>query len=217
MPHYRPPAEPTATPAKVTLAAGTTLYRVHSERRAATGFNPVPAHCLYGGGRFDATACDPYAYLYAGLTPEAAVSESVLHSLPFDPAGGARLVPRAAVNGRRLSVLRPTVDLDLVSLVTGQDLAAVHQDSWLVQTEARDYPYTRDWAHWIRAHTDPWARGFLWSSKRDPGARALVLFGDRCPPDALVATADTPIDFATTDGRHWLDEVLSPYHARLAP
>ncbi|MEU8462185.1 RES family NAD+ phosphorylase [Streptomyces sp. NPDC029003] len=217
MPNYRPPAAPEGTPAKVTLPAGTPLYRVHSARRAACAFNPVPSHCLYGGGRFDATACDPYGYLYAGFTPAAAVSETLLHSLPFDPAGGARLVPRVSVTGRRLSALRLTEPVDLVALVTGPDLAAVHQDGWLVQAEARDYPYTRDWAHWIRGHTDPWAQGFLWSSKREPGERALVLFADRCPAGLLAATGEEPVDFATPEGRGVLDEILLPYRARLAP
>lgn len=217
MPNYRPPAEPEGTPAKVTLPAGTPLYRVHSARRAAGSFNPLPSHCLYGGGRFDSTSCDPYGYLYAGLTPSAAVSETVLHSLPFDPAGGARLVPRVAVTGRRLSALRLTESVDVVALVTGPDLAAVHQDSWLVQAEARDYPYTRDWAHWIRRHSDPWAQGFLWSSKREPGERALVLFADRCPATLLDPTGEDPVDFATHEGRGVLDELLLPYRARLAP
>ncbi|MFF5443916.1 RES family NAD+ phosphorylase [Streptomyces sp. NPDC012888] len=218
MPNYRPPAKPAGSPARLTLPAGTPLYRVHSARRTADAFNPVPAHCLYGGGRFDATACDPYGYLYAGLTAGAAVSETLLHSLPFDPDGGARLVPHAAFTGRRLSVLRPAADLELVCLVTGPDLAAVHQDSWLVQAEARDYPYTRDWAHWIRGHTGPWAKGFLWASKRDPGERALVLFADRCPPGLLTAaTAEDGVDFGTEQGRAWLDQALLPYHARLAP
>ncbi|WP_369376723.1 RES family NAD+ phosphorylase [Streptomyces sp. cg36] len=217
MPHYQPPEAMAGTPAKATLGAGTVLYRVHGSHRPAAAFNPRPAHCLYGGGRFDSTGCDAYGYLYAGLSPESAVSETLLHSLPFDPAGGARLVPRAAVAGRRLSVLRLTAAVDVVSLLTGPELAAVHQDGWLVQAESRDYPYTRDWAHWIRRHTEPWAQGFLWSSKRDPGERALVLFGDRCPPDALAATGDEAVDFDGPGGRAWLDSVLLPYQARLAP
>ncbi|WP_329401476.1 RES family NAD+ phosphorylase [Streptomyces melanogenes] len=217
MPNYQPPTSMARTPAKVTLTAGTVLYRVHASRRAGHSFNPVPAHCLYGGGRFDSTGCDAYGYLYAGLSPESAVSETLLHSLPFDPAGGARLVPRVAVAARRLTVLRLTTGLDVVSLVTGHELAAVHQDSWLVQAESRDYPYTRDWAHWIRRHTEPWAQGFLWASKREPGDRAVVLFGDRCPSDALAATADDPVEFTTPAGEEWLNSVLLPYHARLAP
>ncbi|MEI5103898.1 RES family NAD+ phosphorylase [Streptomyces sp. PmtG] len=217
MPNYRPPTALTGTPGKATLPSGTTLYRVHSARRDAAAFNPRPAHCLYGGGRFDGTPCDPYAYLYAGLSAAAAVCEALLRSLPFDPEGGPRLLPRASVVGRRLSVLRLTADLDVVSLLTGRDLAAVHQDGWLVHTEAHDYAYTRDWAHWIRGHTGPWARGLLWSAKREPGEHAVVLFGDRCPPGAVSSVEEAAVDFGTAEGREWLDALVEPYAIRLAP
>ncbi|OIJ65156.1 RES family NAD+ phosphorylase [Streptomyces mangrovisoli] len=217
MPNYRPPEHLTATPAKAVLTRGTVLHRVHSLHRPATAFNPRPAHCLYGGGRFDATACDRYGYLYAGTTPAAAVCETLLRSLPFDPAGGPRLLPRAAVRGRGVSTLRLAADVTVVALMTAQDLAGVHQDSWLVQTEAAEYAYTRDWAHWIRRHTEPWAQGMVWSSKREPGDRTVVLFGDRCPPDAVTEVEGHTVDFATDDGRGWLDSVLRPYFTRLAP
>ncbi|MET7602414.1 RES family NAD+ phosphorylase [Streptomyces avermitilis] len=217
MPNHRPPAALTGTPGKAILARGTLLHRVHSVHRDAAAFNPRPTHCLYGGGRFDGTSCHPYGYLYAGSTPAAAVCETLLRSVPFDPSGGPRLLPRVSVERRGLSALRLTTDLDVVSLMTGQDLAAVHQDSWLVQTEAADYAYTRDWAHWIREHTDPWAQGFVWSSKREPGDRAVVLFGDRCPPGALAAVDGHTVDFGTDGGRRWLNSVLQPYHAQLAP
>ncbi|MER7717777.1 RES family NAD+ phosphorylase [Streptomyces flaveolus] len=217
MPNYRPPENLTGTPAKATLAQGTLLHRVHALHRNATAFNPQPAHCLYGGGRFDATPCDRYGYLYAGTTPGAAVCETLLRSLPFDPEGGPRLVPGVGVARRGLSTLRLAADLTVVSLMTAQDLAGVRQDSWLVQTEAQDYAYTRDWAHWIRRHTDPWAQGFVWASKREPGDRTVVLFGDRCPPGALEALPGHTVDFSTADGRRYLDSVLQPYHAQLAP
>ncbi|MGK4585513.1 RES family NAD+ phosphorylase [Kitasatospora sp. HPMI-4] len=217
MANTRPPRVLPGTPAKVTLPPGTPLYRLHSARRPGTAFNPVPAHCLYGGGRFDATRCDPYGYLYAGLTAEAAVCESLLRSVPFEADGAPRLVPRAAVRGRRLSYLRLATGLELVSLVTGRDLAGVAQDSWLVQAEAAEYPFTRDWGHWIREHTDPWAQGFLWPSKREPGDRALVLFGDRCPPEAIGQLPGRHVDFDTAEGREWLNALLEPYRAGLAP
>lgn len=217
MPHYRPPQTLTATPAKAALGRGTLLHRVHALYRDADAFNPVPAHCLYGGGRFDATPCDRYGFLYAGSTPAAAVCETLLRSLPFDPEGGPRLLPRVAVAGRGLSTLRLTADLTVVALMSAQDLAGVHQDTWLVQTEARDYAYTRDWAHWIRRHTEPWAQGFVWASKREPGDRTVVLFGDRCPPGALETVPGHTVDFTTPDGEEWLDSVLQPYFTRLAP
>jgi hypothetical protein len=217
VPNYRPPEALTGTPGKVTLARGTLLYRIHGSHRPAAGFNPNPAHCLYGGGRFDGTACDPYRYLYVGLSAAAAVCETLLRSLPFDPSGGPRLLPHRAVEGRRLSTLRLAADLTLLPLMTGQDLAAVHQDGWLVHTEAHEYPYTRDWAHWIRRHTEPWAQGLVWSSKREPGDRTVVLFGDRCPSEALRADAPDAVDFGTAEGREWLNSVLEPYYVQLAP
>ncbi|MEU4116068.1 RES family NAD+ phosphorylase [Kitasatospora sp. NPDC028055] len=217
MANTRPPRVLPGTPAKLTLPAGTPLYRLHAARHPATAFNPVPAHCLYGGGRFDATRCDPFGYLYAGLTAESAACESLLRSVPFDPGGTPRLVPRAAVRGRRLSFLRLAAELDVVSLVTGRELASVAQDSWLVQAEAAEYPFTRDWGHWIREHTDPWAQGFLWPSKREPGDRVVVLFGDRCVPDVVEETGVPPVDFDTAEGERRLNSLLEPYHARIAP
>lgn len=217
MPNYRPPEAMTGTPAKVTLERGTLLHRVHAAHRDATVFNPRPAHCLYGGGRFDSTPCDRYGYLYAGLGAEAAVCETLLRSLPFDPAGGPRLLPLAGVEHRRLSTLRLTADLTVVSLMSGPELAAVHQDSWLVQTEAHEYAYTRDWAHWIRRNTAPWAQGFLWSSKREPGDRTVVLFEDRCPPGIVDPVEGHAVDLGTDEGQEWLNSVLQPYHVQLAP
>lgn len=217
VPNYRPPEAPTGTPGKVTLTRDTLLYRIHASRRAAGDFNPQPAHCLYGGGRFDATSCDPYGYLYAGLGPAAAVCETLLRSLPFDPTGRPRALPRRAVEGRRLSVLRLAADVTVLPLVSARDLAAVHQDTWLVHAEAQEYPYTRDWAHWIRRHTGPWAQGLVWASKREPAERTVVLFGDRGPVGALRAQEEDTMDFDTAEGREWLDSVLRPYSVQLAP
>jgi hypothetical protein len=214
----RPPGALPGTPAKATLAEGTEVFRLHSSARTGTAFNSSPAHWFYGGGRFDGTGFDPYGYLYAGLTAASAVCESLLRSVPFDPGGGGpRLIPYAAVRGRRLSFLRLTADLTVLPLLSGRDLSAVAQDSWLVQAEAAEYPFTRHWGHWIRERTEPWAQGFLWPSKREPADRVMVLFADRCPPGPLADTGSPPVDFDTADGREWLDSVLEPYQARLAP
>jgi hypothetical protein len=217
MPKGPPPPFPPGTPAKTVLPPGTLLYRVHKARRSAIATNPVPSHIFYGGGRFDATERARYGYLYAGLTAQAAVGEVLLRSLPFDPGGGNRLLHHNSVAGRRLSFLRTTAELSLVSLVTGRDLAAVAQDSWLVQTESGDYPFTRDWGHWIREHTGPWAQGFLWPSKREPADRAVVLFADRCPEGLLADSGERPVDLDTPKGMAWLNDLLDPYATRLAP
>ncbi|MDT0309250.1 RES family NAD+ phosphorylase [Streptomyces sp. DSM 44917] len=217
MPKSRPPQALPRRPRRQVLTAGTLLFRIHAAAREATAFNPVPADCLYGGGRFDATRCDPYGYLYAGLSVEAAVCETLLRSVPFEPSAAPRLLPRRTVRGRRLSVLRLARDVEVVPLVSGRDLAAVAQDAWLVQAEAADYPYTRDWGHWIRARTGPAAQGFLWPSKREPADRALVLFSDRCPADALRDAGVPPLDLDTPEGESWLNTILEGYHAAVAP
>ncbi|MFJ3161853.1 RES family NAD+ phosphorylase [Streptomyces kanasensis] len=214
MPNTPPPAAPPGTPVKATLPAGTPLFRVHRSEWSATSFNPVPADRLWGGGRFDATEDDPYRFLYAGATAAAAVCESFLRSVPCAEPG-PRIVPRAAVRGRRLAFLRLAVDVDVVSLMSGRDLAAVAQDSWLVQAEAHEYAFTRAWGHWIRRHTGPWARGFVWPSKREPADRVTVLFGDRCPPGVVEETGTPAVDLAARDGEEWLNGLLAPYNARV--
>ncbi|WP_318199503.1 RES family NAD+ phosphorylase [Streptomyces sp. SCL15-4] len=216
MPNVPPPAALPGTPTKVTLPEGTALFRVHASALAGTAFNPVPADRLYGGGRFDATEARPYTYLYAGLAPAAAVCESLLRSVPFAADGGPRVLPRTGTVRKRCTFLRLVADVTVVSLMSGADLAAVGQDSWLVQAEAAEYPWTRNWGHWIRDRTEPWAQGFVWPSKREPADRVVILFGDRCAPDT-VAESEPAVDFGTADGEDWLNSVLAPYHARVAP
>jgi hypothetical protein len=145
------------------------------------------------------------------------VCEVLLRSLPFESDGSPRLLPREAFERRSLSFLRLAADVDVVSLMSGRDLAAVAQDSWLVHTEGADYPQTRDWGHWIRRQTKPWAQGFVWPSKREPADRVAILFDDRGDAPVLEATGADPIDFGTEDGERWLNGVLAPYRTQAAP
>ncbi|MCQ6556302.1 RES family NAD+ phosphorylase [Streptomyces sp. C10-9-1] len=217
MPNQPPPAALPGVPHRASLPAGTLLYRVHSSHRPAAGFNPVPSQELYGGGRFDSTPRAPYPYLYAGFGVGAAVSEVLLRSVPFTPDGGLRLIPRGAVARRSLSYLRLAEEVEVLSLMSGADLASVGQDSWLIHAEHPEYPQTRDWARWLRERTRPWAQGFVWPSKREPADRVAVLFEDRCPAKLLEADAAPPVDFGTPEGERWLNGVLLGYGARVAP
>ncbi|MER6237836.1 RES family NAD+ phosphorylase [Streptomyces clavifer] len=217
MVNTRPPMALPGTPGKVTLAPGAGLFRLHAAHRPAGSFNTVRAHPFYGGGRFDGTDHDPYGYVYAGLTSASAVCESLLRSVPFDGAATARLVPRSAVRGRRLSFLRLATEVTLLPLLSGRDLAAVAQDTWLTQAEAAHYPFTRHWGHWIRENTAPWAQGFIWPSKREPADHVVVLFSDRCPAGVIEETGLPPVDFEAPEGEEWLNSVLEPYLARVAP
>jgi hypothetical protein len=117
-----------------------------------------------------------------------------------------------------------TRELELVSLVTGRDLGAIGQDAWLITARASQYPQTRAWAHWVRGQA-AWAHGFIWSSLRDPGSMALVLFGDRCaaafgPEYDRILLHEVPelaVVLDDASGAAWLNRLLRPYRVAISP
>lgn len=217
MPYMEPPPAYDGTPNRYRLTRGTCLWRVHDRRYPACAFKTKPSGRLFGGGRFDATEDDPYPFCYAGLDETTAVAETLLRDLAWDESGTRRLPPPAVVE-RRLSGLTLTHDLDLVSLISGQDLAAVAQDQWLVTANGPEYAHTRAWAQWLRKQAG-WAHGFIWSSYRETSRLALVLFGDRCTETFGAGYEDTllhevpelAIDLDDEPGIRWLNERLAPY------
>lgn len=217
MPLTRPPAHFDGTPNRRALGRGTCLWRVHARAYSAHAFKPVPSDLLFGGARFDSTDADPYPYWYAALDEITAVAETLLRDLHPDERG-TRVLTRTHVENRKLSGLTLTRDLNLVSLLTGLDLAAVAQDAWLVTSPGHDYPQTRAWAHWLRRHA-PWAHGLIWSSLRNPGRPAITLFGDRCAADfgadyessLLHEVPELAVDLDDKAGIEWLNGLLEPY------
>jgi hypothetical protein len=219
----RPPSCYDGAPNRYLLRRGACLWRVHSCGYAARDFNPTGSHMLYGGGRFDATDADRYPYLYAGLSEETALAETLLRDLHPDDRG-YRAVPRVAVCDRQISGLILIEDLTLVSLINAADLAAIGQDTWLVTTSGRDYPQTRDWAHWLRRQAR-WAHGFVWDSLRDRGSQTVVLFGDRLAADfgadyektLLYEITELAVDLGDAAGAAWINERLRHYRAVVPP
>ena len=195
------------------LPAGTRLWRVHDRRYNATDFNPRASDANFGGGRFDGTDRDPYPTYYAGLGPETVLAEALLRAIPFNDKG-VRRIPRVSVRNRRLSTVETTDELTLVDLCSGQALAAVAQDSWLIHAEAADYHATRRWASWIRDQA-PKAQGLIWPSKREGGRRILVLFGDRCPTGITVEHSPGR-DLDDLEGAVTINRLLAPYGAVVA-
>ncbi|MFD0429569.1 RES domain-containing protein [Streptomyces zhihengii] len=125
-----------------------------------------------------------------------------------------RLLPRASFERRCLSFLRLAADVEVVSLMAGAELAAVAQDSWLVHAEGAEYPQTRDWGHWIRRGTAPWAQGFVWPSKREPSDRVAVLFEDRFGVPPRWSRRGRNVSTSGRGGERWLNGVLAAYWAR---
>jgi RES domain len=223
VPLTKPPARYNGTPNLRQLRRGTCLWRVHKEAHGSRSFNPKPVDSLFGGARFDATADDLYPYYYAALEERTAIAETLLRDLEPDDEG-MRALSRAAVTGRQLSAVVLTKDLEMVSLVTGQDLGTIGQDAWLVTAPAHQYPQTRAWAHWLRTQAGQ-AHGFIWSSLRDPGSMAVVLFGDRCAADfgadyeqtLLHEVPELAIALDDKDGAAWLNQLLDPYRVAISP
>jgi RES domain len=223
VPLCEPPLHYSGEPTRYPLRRGTVIWRVHQRPYAARAFNSRLAKSLYGGARFDATSSDAYPYYYAALDEETALAETLLRGLPSDQTGH-RAVPRSAVECRQISALVVTRDLELVSLITGKDLAAIGQDAWLVTSDPHDYPQTRDWGHWLRAQAK-WAHGFVWNSLRDTGRQAIVLFGDRCAADfgtgyerlLLHEVTELGVDLDDAVGATWLNDRFGPYRAGIAP
>lgn len=223
MPRSKPPIHYDRTPNRHLLRRGSCLWRVHPRPYAAFAFKSSLSDALYGGARFDATEADRYPYFYAGLSEKTALAETLLRGLEPDDCG-YRTVPRKEVSGRRLSGLTLIQDLNLVSLVSGEDLAAVGQDAWLVTVPGHDYPQTRDWAHWLRSQA-MWAHGLIWDSLRDRGGLAVVLFGDRLARDfgdgyektLLHEITELAVDLDGAAGAAWVNERLRRYWAVVPP
>lgn len=221
MPNVAPPSSFGAAPVTSTLSADTPLSRIYSVAWGACSFNPTLADRHWGGGRFDATEDDAYGYLYTGTTDAVAVSEVLLRDVPFDDAG-ARLLPKASLMSRRFGWLKPRVELELVSLRSGSDLAAVAQDTWLVHAASSEYGFTRRWAHKIRAWA-PWAAGFVWYSRREPDGLAFVFFDDRCSAESFEEiTSGTPVPVTESHldvgaGNLYVRELLERYRITVGP
>ncbi|WP_018505659.1 RES family NAD+ phosphorylase [Parafrankia discariae] len=212
MPRYLPRGCD-GVPNREIIPVGTTLWRVHGSHRRVDEFNRTANDRHVGGGRFSGTEDCPYPYLYLALSEDTALVEVLLRAIPF---GGPRrrLVPRAAVAGRRLSAVTVTAPVVLLRLISSPDLAAVCQDEWLVHADPPDYGLTRRWAHWLHEH-HPWAQGLIWHSRRNLGEPTTMLFGDRCQ-GVLRGSPARFTDLADAAALGWLNNRLGPFGAQVS-
>ncbi|MYS88866.1 MULTISPECIES: hypothetical protein [Streptomyces] len=69
--------------------------------------------------------------------------------------------------------------------------------AWCTAVRGRDCPQTRDWGHWIRRRTSPWAQGFVRPSKRETADRVAILSDDRGEAPLLEPRGAPGVDFGT--------------------
>jgi hypothetical protein len=210
MPNDQPPAGVTPRPRFTELPAGSFMWRQPSPAVGGplSPFRTLREEKTYEpgkSGRFDPTPECPYPYCYAALDDLTALCEVLLRDAGF--TSPMRYLLREDVAERRLAVLETRAPLWLVSLADAADLAAACQDSWLIHAEPGDYRMTQRWAHWLRDSMAPDLRrpaGLVWPSKRQPGGRAVLLFGDHCK-DAVVCSSFGERRLDDDAGLDWLN------------
>jgi hypothetical protein len=175
---------------------GQILHRVHSSKFRPDEFNPSPA----GDARFSPLVTSDHrviATLYAGTTLDCALMETVFHDVPYAP-GLKSLSKGSHVFGRVRSTIRSPRDLRLIDLSAIPLRKVGISRSGLIDTDAAEYPLTRQWA--LAFHDqNPDAEGLIWTSRQADPERAIVLFADRLE-GVLFKTVDTPESLILSDG-----------------
>lgn len=158
-----------------TIAAGTTLHRIHSGAMRPAQFNP----CLGQPTRFapfeDANgAC--VASLYAATTRDAAAFESIFHDI--SATARFKTVRLEAAQSRTVSEIAPRRNLTLARLFTPDLKAWGVPRGRLIDTPKSTYGDTVRWAkalHAAHGHVD----GMVWTSRQCDPDLCMILFGDR--------------------------------------
>lgn len=169
------------------LKKGTVLHRVHQEQYAAEQFNPGKR----GNARFSPVLNaegEPVPTMYAGVTKDCAMMETVFHDVPFAP--GVKTYDKSKLNGQVHSTIEVVDDLELLDLpsVALRKLGITRKA--LIDTEKDQYPMTRKWAEKLYQQ-NPTAQGLIWVLRQDDKACSMMLFGDRITPGSLCQTGES--------------------------
>lgn len=169
------------------LPSGAVLERVHKSHFGPTTFNDTSL----GNARFSPIrnrSGEIIPTIYAGFTFNVAVMETALSNVPYRP--GIKTINETSVTDLVHSTLTTNIDIPLVSLSNkALRKAGVHPQD-ITQSEKDKYPLTRALAEKIHANV-PDAHGLIWVSRQDGDDNAIVLFGDRVSPSALIHCADS--------------------------
>lgn len=194
----------TAEPAEETLGVGTLVYRVHSNRFGAAEFNPGPKIAVVKS-RFAFFGKQPVPVLYGAETPDAAISETILHDIPI---GGGR-IDRNLVQSKILSPLVTTRPLRLLSPHGHgfRRLGVVAED--ITRTPPRYYKRSVPWAE---AAFDAGFDGMCWMSRHHDTNKVYVFFqrGEDAESFETPAGHDGVRAFAFPQDLNWLTRQLAP-------
>ena len=192
----QPPPSGALRTTLVDWGADQKLHRVHSSLYKADQFNASTRGDARFSPLFDSRGT-VIPTLYAGTTLDCALMETVFHDVPFR-AGFKVLLKACHVDGHVSSAIRSPRPLRLIDLtsIALKKLGLRRAD--LIDTEASEYPITREWAaRFYSDHSD--AEGLLWTSRQDDRAQAVVLFKLRLRDLSFIPVSD-PISLLMADG-----------------
>jgi len=209
---HPPRHRPTGAPVIDTLAARTRLFRVHGDA-PGDSLSRRAQPLVLSRGRFDSHD-GSYGSTYLGDSPDAAIAETVCRDLPL--VGAPRLVPRRALEGRRLSTVDVTRDLAILVL-HGPALTQVGATLAVTTCEADGYEVTRAWARSLRAWF-PEVAGFRYRCRHDENRMAWVLFDDGSDADQVrargaIRAMDDGFALTSAEGLEALIPVLHAHNA----
>lgn len=166
----------------IKIEVGRVLHRVHMSQFQSTAFNGTEN----GNARFSPirnAKGEIIPTVYAGSTFDCAAMETVFHDVTYEPV--PKYFQKAKLIGHKYSNVLVVDELSVVDLSTKALRSLKITRNELIDTEKNMYPITRGWAEAIHAAV-PGAQGLRWISRQDDTVEAVVLFGDRIGPNALV-------------------------------
>jgi hypothetical protein len=183
------------------------LYRVHSNKRQVTVFNPEMGQPT----RFAFFGSPRVPVLYAAGAEEAAVAESLLHDVPLS----GRPLPAREYRDNVLGRFELMRDLHLASLhglglrrlkIANTDVIDVHGVGVYEETVA-----------WAAAAHSAGFDGLEWMSTKCNNSRAQVLFGDRVSTGDLRPDPSYGRAFLLSEHFNWLVDMCAPLGIEVLP
>lgn len=169
--HPEPPSDLSIrSPLTFTIAAGTTIFRLHDRAKGPLFFGKT------GRNRFDAPD-GSFGVLYAAVDEHCAFIET------FGQSTGIRIVTRSSLEQRVLSLLKVTQQLLLIDLARSGGLARVGADGRLL---GGSHAIAQRWSAALRNHpVHP--QGLLYPARHDVARYACALYD--LPASAFAVTA----------------------------
>ena len=169
------------------LPRGTILHRIHDRQFGSLTFNPGLGNSRFAPFSVSGTSI-PTAYFATSL--DCAIFETLFHEI--EPDAPFKFVRWSAIERLICSEITLETDVQLASLFSADLLKWGIARNQLIDTPKSTYRQTRAWSPAL--HGAPGApAGMIWTSRKFDEEKALILFGDRIPVNALSTARSSAI------------------------